>query len=723
MQHIVFDFDGPVFDGRAAAGTALDATISNFESTFGRPRLSFSTLPLFGPKTLVSMLYPNLDRSERHSIVQYYREQLHVRERELSVRDEVRSALDALKKAGVGMAIFSARSLDNLEPLLNDLGLSSYFLVPLGCGPKYPKPAGDYLRYVAANQFRADPKQVVFIGDSDWDYLAAKDAKVWYYHAAWTGEPNAQSYRSADLVLHCIGDLAGLFLRSQNFFNAGAESLNDLFGAVENKRFSFCAGAGISVPSGMGGWEDHYRPIMAQLSAGFLEKEPDLPEVLQLLAADPQRASKVFNAFRDSFEARERQPNEYHFAMLRSDADHIWTSNYDTLFEDAATLASLKRKPIRDDDDLLKSFREGRLIIKMNGDFRQADFREDLNWGMVFLQEQFDKAERDRPEVWQLFEDDYRQRSIIFVGISFKDPLLRRIVAMARGKIPGTRCNHYLITKREEEPAAAAKQAMFAENLRRSSIIVLLRNSHDDIMQLVQEIALKAFRPIIGFSGNVGRVDESLDPKTTIFPGLAMTANDIERVCLVLGSELARKGYRITSGGASFVGIPAVEAAFMVDPTRARFYLRRGGGTSYRRTAPAVVVQGTAIQDMRARFIPELSALIAIAGRPNNENEQSGTLIEIDMAIKRGIPVVLIPAAGGDVHEFYTTLRERMLAAYKDNKVRKAIADLNDEIRTIAAPRLMSYARYDLPSRVEDLLRTLMGSSAPVQRSPSALEW
>ena len=66
----------------------------------------------------------------------------------------------------------------------------------------------------------------------------------------------------------------------------------------------------------------------------------------------------------------------------------------------------------------------------MNGDFDSAQYRSDLDWDLVFLEEQFDTAELKRREIWRLFEDDYRNKLIVFIGVSFKDPALRRILSV-----------------------------------------------------------------------------------------------------------------------------------------------------------------------------------------------------------------------------------------------------------------------------------------------------
>ncbi|MCA1557124.1 MAG: SIR2 family protein [Acidobacteria bacterium] len=463
---------------------------------------------------------------------------------------------------------------------------------------------------------------------------------------------------------------------------------------------------------------------MTGLSAGFLAKDSELPEAIQWLAANPNRSTRVFDAFRASFNFKACEPNQYHFAMLRSSVDHIWTSNYDGLFEKAATVGGFDRaKIILDDKTLLNSPDSGQLVIKMNGDFDSADYKGNLDWGLVFLQEHFDRAEVDRGELWRQFEEDYRQRSIIFVGLSFRDPVLRRILALARQKISRTRHKHYLLAKRETNLEARVKQAMLAEDLERSHIITIFRDSYPEILDLVQRIALASYGPIIGFSGDVGRVASEEAARDEIQEGMKITPGEVARVCEGLAAQLARRKIRITSGGAPFVGKPAVEAAFAVDSRLARFYLRRHGGSSYRATAPAVVVSGDDYDSMRNIFIPELSTLIAIGGRPDSTGK-SGTITEVEMAIERNIPVLLLTPAGGDVLAHYDRLMKRIEEAYyKDEPLKETVVELNKAIAATEPSRLREFAIGELPERIDEMMRVLMGANITIRHAAEERDW
>jgi hypothetical protein len=71
--------------------------------------------------------------------------------------------------------------------------------------------------------------------------------------------------------------------------------------------------------------------------------------------------------------------------MIRSGAPHIWTTNYDQLFEAALANSGFPHVAITDDASLMENFEHSHLIIKMNGDFEHSTYNADLAWDIVFL--------------------------------------------------------------------------------------------------------------------------------------------------------------------------------------------------------------------------------------------------------------------------------------------------------------------------------------------------
>ena len=263
----------------------------------------------------------------------------------------------------------------------------------------------------------------------------------------------------------------------------------------------------------------------------------------------------------------------------------------------------------------------------MNGDFEVAQYRADLDWNMVFLEEQFDTAEFKRREIWRLFEDDYRNKLIVFIGVSFSDPALRRILSVAAKAIPRSRYQHLLLIKEPDQPLERTRYRLYAETLKRRNIGTLFFRDFAAIEHFVCRIAARAKRPIIGFSGTAHP-----NPKEPRLTDGLLDRSQVADFCAKAGRALAVQQFRVTSGHGEGVGVPAVVSAFEQNPTLARFYLRNRGTTVFSRAAPAIVVREDTLEAMRERFISELDLLIAVGGERTDE-PTSGTIQEIELAM------------------------------------------------------------------------------------------
>ena len=513
LEGVIFDFDGPIFDARGACRAALLATFDQYEASLGRPSAAIDALPLFGPEALIALTYAELPGAAAMlpEICAFYRLELADRERQTKVTEAVRSLIRDLREKEIKVAILSSRPTSEVVDLLARLGMRDWFNevwgrdVPAGC-----KPSPEPVKALAAT-LRSAPSELVYVGDSDRDFDAAKGAGVTYYHAAWTGEPTARAHTGCNTLLRSVEDMATVLREAPPQVLRSHKSMPPtLTDGIRANRLAYYAGAGVSVPSGVGDWNGHYLPLLRTLQAGpWADRFRDnMPQLLQLTAAaDSSRSEKVYDTFKKSFSHLTPSPNSYHYAMIRSRSDHIWTTNYDRLFESAIYQRGFSHQVVYDDKGLLDNFQSNHLIIKMNGDFQNSKYSPDFNWGLVFLESQFDLAERDRREIWRLFEDDFRNSCIVFVGTSFTDPALRRLLSNMAEAVPRTRFWHHLLVKAARHPFDRALEAMYCESLKRLHIETHLFNDFDDIERFVQKIALIANRPIVGFSGT-GKQDK-----------------------------------------------------------------------------------------------------------------------------------------------------------------------------------------------------------------------
>ncbi|WP_034917577.1 phosphoglycolate phosphatase [Erwinia sp. 9145] len=120
----------------------------------------------------------------------------------------VKAELAALAKTGVPMAIVTNKPTPFIAPLLASLGIADYFSLIIGgddVAAKKPHPAPLFL---VLGKFGLLPEELVFVGDSRNDILAAKAAGcpcVGFTYGYNYGEPIAES--TPTLVLDHFNDL------------------------------------------------------------------------------------------------------------------------------------------------------------------------------------------------------------------------------------------------------------------------------------------------------------------------------------------------------------------------------------------------------------------------------------------------------------------------------------------------------------------------------------
>jgi HAD superfamily hydrolase (TIGR01549 family) len=708
---LIIDLDGPLFDGRSAMLKAMKSTIEKFKDSHGTPAPNLASLPLLAPVPLINVVYADSDvpPADLGPVCEYYRQVLKQAEDTTDIEPRVRSWLETMTQHQWSLAVLTSRREAEAKSLLDNKGIDIKVIVGRDSGPA-PKPSGDGIASILEKLGKPKTSAII-VGDSDSDFGAAKAAGVAYVHAGWSAEPSTVRQSNPSLVFARPQDIYHVFLQSAPLRPSPGKIPEGLVSAIELGDLAWFAGAGVSVPSGFGGWDAQYRPLLEQTGASWMsELRRDLPDTLQLACTTDEGSQKVFDEFKRSFRVS-KTPNFYHFAILRSLAKRVWTSNYDQMFERAIDIAGLDQRIVKDDHELLNNFAADRLVIKVNGDFENATFDKDLRWGVVLTRQQFDRALTERPEIWRLFEDDFRNRSLLFAGVSFQDPILRQVVAIATDRIPKTHHMHYLLAVIPENPVEQTLQGREALNLERFHIQTLWFQTFADIRRFIARMAVLARRPIVGVSGSTRPQGGGAADDAAILPNGKLTAAELRDINIALGQTLARKGYRVTSGGAPYVGADAVEAAFKIKSSCARLYFRQGGGTTYKRLAPAIIVQGAGYPDMRRRFIGELSLLVAMGGGQPEGAGVGGVGEEIQMAAKRGVPVLLFPQAGGEVER----LNQDELRNCYHSDLWLAIKKANEECAAVTAADLANFIRQSFGSIVDRVLEASMESAIDAQ--------
>jgi HAD superfamily hydrolase (TIGR01549 family) len=714
---VVFDFDGPLFKSRAPRNRALAATIEHYAAAFGTPNCNASELPLYEPVRTIRLVYAELPLTltELAEIEQFYRDRLIQEEASEDVLASVRGAVQSLNRLNCRLAVLSMRSERKLREILRKFRLSNFFQEIRGRDtPPYSKPDPRVLFHLLETA-KVSLDAAIFVGDTHADLMIARQVGVTYFHACWTGEPIDISLLKPTECLTAPEDLLSIVQYSTDQLENRQETRLRLIDVARQGCFSFFAGAGVSIPSGFGDWENEYRPIVTRHCPAPLLAGRSLAELVQLAAAREDSARAIFDSFKTTFAGKKVTPNAYHLAMVRSECQTIWTTNYDDLFERAQVFTGQQMGVVKNDARLKEFFGRGRLLIKINGDFEVANYDpKSLSWGIVLCDEQFDLAEHERAELWRYFEDEYRTSTLVFVGVSFTDPTLKRVLSIVSRKLMRTRNPHFVLVVVPTDPIERFAMARGAEMLRKRDIHTIPFDNYDQLNKFVLRICLLSVKPVVAFSGishpEANRSDAvpAVGPDEHL-PNGELTVGDIAWVCGEMGRRLAAAGLRIISGHGQGVGVPAVVEAFRENRHAARFYMRSQGQGAVSRQAPAIYVEGDDLGKLRSRFVSSCVMVIAAGGTGSNWRD-SGTVEEVRLAVKRGLPVLLLRQGGGNVFQMANELNAVLQADIADVAFREAVMTANDELWRVPGPAMGEFLDKRFINLITELLSRMMSS-------------
>lgn len=175
IKAVVFDCDGVMFDTAVANRKYYNEVLEKFN----KPQLTeaqFVNVHMMTVKDAIVYLFPEmddlsdvygcLDTIGYHKFIQYM-----IPEKGLT------NLLVKLKENGYIRGIATNRT-NTMEKVLEDYNLNAYFeMVVTAATVKAPKPDPEQLLLIM-EKYKLDPDQILFIGDSDYDRLAARNART-----------------------------------------------------------------------------------------------------------------------------------------------------------------------------------------------------------------------------------------------------------------------------------------------------------------------------------------------------------------------------------------------------------------------------------------------------------------------------------------------------------------------------------------------------------------
>lgn len=200
MKCIIFDFDGTILSSKEIAKKAMDRAVQ--ELNIKRCNISLYNKPLFYPELLVKIIgiEENLSVQEEENLLSAYKKYLKNEEGKAQIDEAIVRAINIFKNEEVLLAIYSDRKTENLVSLLKKLDLKNSFSIICGRDLMQPKPSTEFIDYLS-EKYDIRKSDILFIGDTDVDYLVAKKSGIYYAHAKYSNELSNESWKYCDKML------------------------------------------------------------------------------------------------------------------------------------------------------------------------------------------------------------------------------------------------------------------------------------------------------------------------------------------------------------------------------------------------------------------------------------------------------------------------------------------------------------------------------------------
>jgi hypothetical protein len=312
--------------------------------------------------------------------------------------------------------------------------------------------------------------------------------------------------------------------------------------ALRDQSAAVFAGAGLSIPAGMVDWKGLLRTIASDIGLD-VKKEDDLISVAQFHLNERRGRHRINQALIDEF-ARRARLTDNHKILASLPIKTYWTTNYDTLIEDALKAADKTPDVKITIQNLATTMpRRDAVVYKMHGDVSLPD-------EAVVTKDDYETYATKRQLFSMALQGDLVSKTFLFIGFSFNDPNLSYILSRIRVLLGENRREHYCLLRKVQRADfasaaefhyAVARQQLQVNDLKRYGIIGLLVNNYAEYTEILGRIARRYKMARVFISGSADDYAPWADAKA-------------QELIQELTRRLVAEGFGIVSGFGQGVG-------------------------------------------------------------------------------------------------------------------------------------------------------------------------
>jgi hypothetical protein len=322
--------------------------------------------------------------------------------------------------------------------------------------------------------------------------------------------------------------------------------------ALEQGSAALFAGAGLSQPSGFVNWKELMREIADELGLS-VDEETDLISIAQFHVNKFGSRVKLNSSLIEEF-TKDAQPNDNHRLIADLPIDTVWTTNYDTLIEDAfATSGKRVDKKTTNANLAQTKLNRDVILYKMHGDVDQPQ-------NAVLTKDDYENYGETQALFSTKLQGDLISRTFLFLGFSFTDPNIEYILSRIRVLIgQQNQRQHFCIMKRISKPKSKGKalaryeydktkQELSIGDLRRFGIQTVMINDYSEVTAILRALHRDVYRRSLFVAGSA----HDYEP---------LGRTRVEELSHTIGREIIRRGYNLVSGFGLGIGGSAVLGA------------------------------------------------------------------------------------------------------------------------------------------------------------------
>lgn len=426
---------------------------------------------------------------------------------------------------------------------------------------------------------------------------------------------------------------------------------------------SVFAGAGLSVASGYVDWKSLLEPLCKQMR---LNINKDLTEIAQYYKNQYGRQGLndiVFNEF-----AKMPKNNENVTWLTKLPIKEYWTTNYDDVIEQEIEKRGKVVEKIIDQESFKYHDPEREVVIyKMHGDKRYPD-------DVVLTKEDYQTYDEKRKLFTKLLSVELVRRTFVFIGFSFNDPNLERILSIAKNTLNSKSLpKHYCFLRKVQVIDYLNHENVLTENaleryiqdknyqelrinaMTKYGIYAILVDDFQQITIMLQYLYNKYISNNVFVCGGIdpnnlsdyGRFNEVEYKKTD-------RLSRAEKFLTLLGKALIDNDFQIYTGFGAGVGNYILSGVLSskkknpmnIDVTNREIHINS-----------LIGVEDNMKTEIRKRMIEQCNSMIVLFGY-GNDREKSGIFQEYDIARENNNYIIPVSSTGFAAQSIYDEMEK-----------------------------------------------------------------